>query len=118
MPRATIKCQVLANFVPKFLPQTVSPNQNHLASAHREEESSARKPVETKLAFKDLEVIIEPPRVAEVTTAGDIIKDPKVDIEPPQVDLSSARKIFVDEVKNILEAVVGVILKSSEGAIF
>ena len=42
------------------------------------------------------EVIKELPQVAEVTTAGKITEDPEVNVEPPQINLSSRWKMFID----------------------
>ena len=41
LPRAAINGRVLADFVAKFSPRTVSPKPGYLASTHKEEESSA-----------------------------------------------------------------------------
>ena len=48
--------------------------------------------------------IRESPQSAETTIAGGITKVPEINIEPPQVDVSSAWKMFVDETKNSLRA--------------
>ncbi|GFZ09161.1 hypothetical protein Acr_20g0009690 [Actinidia rufa] len=50
-----------------------------------------------------------------VTIAGEITRGPEVDIEPPQNDLTSAWKMFIDRAKNSLRAGVGVVLKSPKG---
>ena len=41
LPRPAINAQVLADFVAKFLPRTVSPESGYPASTHKEEKSSA-----------------------------------------------------------------------------
>ena len=49
LPRAAIKGQVLADFIVEFLPRAMSPEKGNIASAHRREESSGEKLVETQL---------------------------------------------------------------------
>ena len=78
----------------------MSPEKGCLASTHREEESSVEKSIKTKSALEVLKVIKELPQDAQVTIAGEITEVPDVGIEPPQIDLSLALKIFVDRVKN------------------
>ncbi|GFY81234.1 DNAJ homologue 2 [Actinidia rufa] len=88
-----IKEQVLTNFVAEFSPRTMSSEQGCLASGHREEENSVERSIETKSTLDGLEVIKEPPQVVEGTIVGKITEGPEVDIEPSQIDLSSAWKI-------------------------
>ncbi|GFY95398.1 hypothetical protein Acr_10g0007830 [Actinidia rufa] len=99
-------------------PRTVSLEQDYLSYARKEEVSSEAKSIEIELAPEDHEVIKEAPQILEVTISREITKVPEVNIEPPQIDLSLAWKIFIDEAKNSLEAKAGVDLKSPEGAIF
>ena len=72
LPRATIKGQVLTNFVVEFLPRTMSPEQGCLASAHKGEESLGAKSVGIQSAQGDHEAIKEPPRNAETTITEEI----------------------------------------------
>ena len=62
----------------------------------------------------DHEIIREPPQNAEATIIGEITKVPKVNVEPPQIDLTSAWKVFIDGAKNRIGARAGVVLKSLE----
>ena len=118
LSRVAIKGQVLVDFVVEFSPRTVSLEQGCLVSTHGKEESSEPKSVEIESAPKDYEVIKEPPQNAEVTIVGKITGVPKVNSEPPQIDLSLAWKMFADGVKNSLGVGAGMVLKSPEGATF
>ena len=48
----------------------------------------------------------------------EISKVPEIVVEPPQIDLTSSWKMFIDRAKNSLRAMAGVILKTFEGEIF
>ena len=86
--KATIKWQVLVNFVDEFSPRTVSPEKGFLASAHKKVESSKATLVKIESSLEDHEIIKEPPQSAQVTIAWEITGVSKVNIEPPQIDLS------------------------------
>ena len=108
----------MADFVAEFSPLTMSPEQDCIVSAQWEEESSEAKSVEIKSVLEGHEVIKEIPQNAEVTIAREITGVLEVNIEPPQIYLSSAWKMFIDGAKNSLEAGVGVVLKVPEGQFF
>ena len=119
LPMATIKGQVLANFVAEFSPRVVSPEQDNLASAHRKEESLGSKLVETqqnetRLAHKRNEPIKKSPTALGAVNTKEITKVPKVIVEPPRVDPNTACKMFINGVKNSLGAGVGVVLKAQK----
>ena len=52
----------------------------------------------------------EPPQDTETVAASKTIEVPEVILEPPQIDLTSAQRIFIDGAKIRLGA--GVVLKS------
>ena len=67
------------------------PKQGCLASTYWEKESSKGKSVEIKSALESSEIVVkEPPQAVEANTTSDITKGPKVNMEPPQADFSSA----------------------------
>ena len=101
----------------------MSPEQGNIVSAHIREENSIAKlaetqPYGTQSAQENNESIKEPSIVPYVANTKEITKVQKVVKEPPQVDPSTTWKIFVEGAKNSLGAGIGVVLKSSEGAIF
>ncbi|GFZ19911.1 hypothetical protein Acr_28g0006160 [Actinidia rufa] len=81
---------VLANFVVKFLPKAVSPEQGCLMSTHRGEESSEAVSSVIQSIPVDKEVIQEPPQHLETTASSEIFDVPEVIEESPQIDPTSA----------------------------
>ena len=82
-------------------------------STHRKEESSRAKldeiqPNKTQSEQENNEPIKEPSTVLKVANTEKFTEDPKVIIVPPQVDLNTAWKIFVNGAKNSLVARAGV----------
>ena len=94
----------MAKFMAEFPPRAISPKQGSLESTHRGEESSGVKSIGIQSAQEDNEVIKEPPQSVKVTIAKKITKVPRVNVKPPQVNLTSAWRMFVDGAKNIIGA--------------
>ena len=83
---ATIKGQVLADFVIEFLHCAVKLEQGCLVSAHRWEKSSGTKSDKIQSSREDPKVTKEPHWRIEATSTEEITEVPEVIIEPPQVD--------------------------------
>ncbi|GFZ19811.1 hypothetical protein Acr_28g0005160 [Actinidia rufa] len=81
---------VLADFMVKFLPKAVSPEQGCLVSTHRGEESSEAVSSVIQSIPVDKEVIQEPPQHLETTASGEIFDVPEVIEESPQIGPTSA----------------------------
>ena len=75
-------------------------------------------PFENQLALGGPEVIQEPSRTVKTTIVSEMTEGPEVIAELPQIDPTSAWKIFANGAKNSLGARAGIVLKSPKGAIF
>lgn len=75
---------------------------------------TSRKPTSTR----GPDVTQGPPQISATSGTGGPTEGPKVISELPQIDPTTAWKIFVDGVKNSLGAGAGIVLKSPDRAIF
>ena len=87
-------------------------------SAHREEERSEGTSAMITLAPKGFEVYKEPTKDAEKPTTKNLTEGPEGPKKPPQINDSLVCKMYIDGAKNRLGAGAGIVLKSSQGAIF
>ena len=97
----------------RVLAQAVSLEQGCLVSAHGEGENSDAGSSKNQSIPGGPEVTEEPPQNAKTTTVGKISSGPKV-IEPPQINLISAWRMFIDRSKNNLRAGAGIIWKAQK----
>ena len=96
----------------------MSSKQAYLASAHRQGESSVVETSETQLVPQVPKVIRESPQDAKTMAIGKMIEVPEVIAKPPQINPTSAWRMFVDGARNKIGARARMVFKSPEGTIF
>ncbi|GFY95165.1 hypothetical protein Acr_10g0005500 [Actinidia rufa] len=116
-PRATIKGQVLADFMAEFSPRPKIPGRIQSKSLQRGE-NSQNAPSELRTTKENTEVNPEPPREKGPAELKGLPEGAEVTLEPPQVELSLAWQMYVDGARNRQGAGAGVVLRSPEGAVF
>ena len=95
----------------------MSPEQGCLVSAHEERESSEAGSSKNQLIPRGPKITREPPQNIETTTDGEMSGILEV-TEPPQIDPTTAWRMFINGAKNSLGVGARIVLKSLEGTIF